>query len=256
MISLLRKLFHIKKHDYYCPFCNLNTNFSLLPEYYFRTLQLHLFEYSIFNFETLNVYQYSCSLCGASERKRSIALFLKLNFDPNKILQALGIDIIFRQIELFFKKNFVFFNYLTLDKYNSDANYQLDVENMSEINDNSFDLIICSHVLEHVSNPFNAVKEIYRILKKNGHAIILVPILLSIDKTIENPSYNTDESRWKHYGQNDHLRIFSKKDFLFLLKSVSFEVKEFGINYFGSDNFKKCGLTDTSTLYVCIKNET
>ncbi|HOU98266.1 MAG TPA: class I SAM-dependent methyltransferase [Bacteroidales bacterium] len=255
MINLLKKIIRIKKVNEYCPVCNINTTFNQLPAFYFKKLQQYRFEYSIFNFETFNVYQYSCSRCGASDRERLIVLFLKQYFDPHKILQVLDIGITSKQIESFFKKNFASSTYLTLDKYNSDANYQLDVENMSEINDNSFDLIICSHVLEHIPNPFNAVNEIYRILKKQGQAIILVPILLSIDKTIENPSYNTDELRWKYYGQNDHLRLFSKKDFLSLIKSVPFEIKELGIDYFGADSFNICGLTETSTLYLCTKNE-
>ncbi len=253
MINLIKKLIQREKYIYFCPVCNQNTNFNLLPAYYFKMLQLYKFEYSIFNFETFNVYQYSCSRCGASDRERLIALYFKKNFEPNQISRVLDIGITSKQIEIFFKNNFASSTYLTLDKYNTHAHYQLDVENMSTIKNDSFDVIICSHVLEHIPNPFNAIQEIYRILKKHGQAIILVPILLSIDKTIENPSYNTDELRWKYYAQNDHLRLFSKKDFLSLLMSVPFKIHELGINYFGSNNFEKCGLTNTSTLYVCIK---
>lgn len=110
-------------------------------------------------------------------------------------------------------------------------------------------------MLEHVKNPHNAMKEIYRILKNNGQAIILVPILLSIEESIENPEYNTEDLRWKYYGQNDHLRIFSKAGFISLLKSVLFDVKELDINFFGKEVFASCGLTKTSVLYLCKKNE-
>ena len=247
-----RIIFEIKKNKY-CPVCNSKTHFFIIPIELLKMWQKYGFVYSIFDFETLNVIEYSCAKCCASDRDRLYALYFIKNFKRDLDLKVLdiGYSEVFKK---FIIKNYPNIYYDTLDKFNNDAKYKLDVEDMNELKDETYDFVICSHVLEHVVNPEKAVKEIYRVLKKKGQAIIMVPILLSIKNTIENPSYNTEELRWKYYGQGDHLRIYSKNDFLKLLYSVGFKVNELGVNYFGRDTFNKSGITQKSVLYLCKKN--
>lgn len=99
----------------------------------------------------------------------------------------------------------------------------IDIQNIP-YEDNTFDLIISSHVLEHVPNDKKALKEFYRVLKPNGQAVILVPSLYSLKKTFELPQINTPELRQRYYKQHDHQRYYSCDDFFNLLESVGFKV--------------------------------
>jgi ubiquinone/menaquinone biosynthesis C-methylase UbiE len=59
----------------------------------------------------------------------------------------------------------------------SGANYIVDIcqNNSAIIDDNKFDIVICTEVLEHTLNPFNAINEIYRITKKDGVLLLSTP---------------------------------------------------------------------------------
>jgi ubiquinone/menaquinone biosynthesis C-methylase UbiE len=96
--------------------------------------------------------------------------------------------------------------------------------------DNSFDIIFCSHVLEHIPDDRLAMRELYRILKPEGFAILQVPIKdvfngRVIDKTYEDFSITTPEGREKAFGQNDHVRVYGR-DFKDRIASVGFVVRE------------------------------
>jgi ubiquinone/menaquinone biosynthesis C-methylase UbiE len=91
--------------------------------------------------------------------------------------------------------------------------------------DESFDTVICNHVLEHVSDDRKAMREFYRILKKDGWAVLLVPIA-DIDKTYEDFSITTEAGRLKAFGQGDHVRKYGR-DYIDRLKSVGFNVTVF-----------------------------
>ena len=96
--------------------------------------------------------------------------------------------------------------------------------------DNSFDIIFCSHVLEHIPDDRLAMRELYRVLKPNGFAILQVPIKdvfngRVIEKTYEDFSITTPEGKEKAFGQNDHVRVYGR-DFKERVSSVGFQVKE------------------------------
>ena len=74
--------------------------------------------------------------------------------------------------------------------------------------DNYFDVIICNHVLEHITDDRKAIKELYRVLNSSGIAILNVPIKKSLNMTMEKAEYNTPELREKYYGQADHVRFY------------------------------------------------
>lgn len=74
--------------------------------------------------------------------------------------------------------------------------------------DNSFDCIIANQVLEHIQDDIKAMKEIYRVLKPGGTAIITVPINEDLIETYENPEIILPKDREKHFGQWDHVRWY------------------------------------------------
>jgi len=124
----------------------------------------------------------------------------------------------------------IFSSLSTIDYYPVDidaSRYNLrDVIDIQKINyaDNMFDVIICSHVLEHVPDDHSAIKELFRVLKKNGTAFILVPIFYDLYRTYENPSYNTPELREEHFGHHDHVRKYGT-DFSTRLIYSGFDVE-------------------------------
>lgn len=148
-----------------------------------------------------------CPNCLSLERHRLLWLFLKrktdifskqvkmLHFAPEKFLRVL-----FNKMENI--------EYVTADLFKSDVDFKVDITDMKCFKDNSFDFIVCSHVMEHVKNDDKAFSEMYRILKPNGYAVILVPV--KGDTTKEEPVDRpySDEERTKYFGQSDHVRFY------------------------------------------------
>ena len=91
--------------------------------------------------------------------------------------------------------------------------------------DGSFDLILCSHVLEHVPEDQRAMTELHRVLAPGGMAILMVPIALDRATTDEDPSVTDPQERIRRFGQFDHVRLYGR-DYVDRLKSAGFEVVE------------------------------
>ena len=95
-----------------------------------------------------------------------------------------------------------------------------------DFENNSFDLIICSHVLEHVPEDRVAIKELFRVLKRDGIAILQVPISASLQRTIEDPFLTDPQERERRFGQHDHVRIYGA-DYPTRLREGGFSVEAF-----------------------------
>ncbi len=70
------------------------------------------------------------------------------------------------------------------------------------------------------------MKELKRILKPEGIAILQVPFSRLLEKTYENKTILSEKEREIHFGQNDHVRIYGI-DYLRRLENVGFIVEEF-----------------------------
>jgi SAM-dependent methyltransferase len=90
--------------------------------------------------------------------------------------------------------------------------------------DKSFDVILCNHVLEHVADDGQAVKELHRVLKPGGWGILQVPIALALGHTIEDPTASSDDERIRMFGQRDHVRLFAAADYPSRLRAGGFTV--------------------------------
>jgi SAM-dependent methyltransferase len=90
--------------------------------------------------------------------------------------------------------------------------------------DDSFDLVLCSHVLEHVPDDVRAMREFRRVLASTGRAILQHPIKLTLANTFEDDAISSPEERERAYGQHDHLRLYGR-DFGDRLQSVGFDVE-------------------------------
>ncbi|MDE7311519.1 MAG: class I SAM-dependent methyltransferase [Eubacterium sp.] len=135
-----------------------------------------------------------------------------------------------------------------------EVTYQIDLQNMSLFQDGEFDLIVCSHVLEHVCSDKQAMQEIYRVLDEKGLAVLLVPIDLDRKQTDEQWGLSQAENE-KRFGQKDHVRSYSRKDFIDRLKAVGFTVFLLDESYFTYQEFRENAFLETFTLYVVCKND-
>jgi len=128
----------------------------------------------------------------------------------------------------------------------------IDITNLP-FEDDIFDAIICSHVLEHIQNDKKAISELFRILKPGGFAILQVPISKILETTFEDPSVILPEERKKIFGQFDHVRIYGQ-DFKTRIEEAGFILKLFNpIKEKLCDNIEKYALNPDEDLYVAYK---
>ena len=143
-------------------------------------------------------------------------------------------------------------DYTTADLYSPIVDVKADILNLP-FDDNSFDIVFCNHVLEHIKDDKKAMQELYRVLKPNGMGIFQIPQDLSLDKTYEDFSITSPEERTKHFGQYDHVRIYGK-DYFNKLENVGFEVHQIDYSKKISDELiKKYCLVKGEILPVCFK---
>jgi SAM-dependent methyltransferase len=125
-------------------------------------------------------------------------------------------------------------SYATADFLRIDCDLKLDMSNMREVENGSYDLILAFDVLEHVPDFKLALVETHRILADGGKAVFSVPQKRMLAETDEDPSANTAAERLKLFGQEDHLRIFGD-DFPMLLEKHGFEVTVVDASSFSQD---------------------
>jgi len=113
-----------------------------------------------------------------------------------------------------------------------DATRYRHIENMRSADltaapfpDDAFDIVICSHVLEHVPDDARALGEIRRILAPGGHALLLTPLALDGLGTDEDPALHDPVEQDRRFGQWDHVRIYGRDDFLARMRAAGFETR-------------------------------
>ena len=98
--------------------------------------------------------------------------------------------------------------------------------------ENTFDLIICYHILEHVIDDVKAMSELYRVMKPNGTVLIQTPF--KEGEIYEDYSITSEAERLLHFGQEDHVRVYSVEGLKTRLESVGFDVI---VNRFERDTY-------------------
>ena len=91
--------------------------------------------------------------------------------------------------------------------------------------DNSFDIVICSHVLEHIPDDRKAFSELFRILKPGGHALLLVPLAHDGKGLDEDPTISDPAEQDRRFGQWDHVRIYDTESFLGRMGEAGFDTR-------------------------------
>lgn len=262
MINKLRAIKHIlfskntsnvPSGEFSCSVCGIeNVAMYPLPAFYLTQGHKYQHVHNPYFAETINFAHYRCANCAASDRDRLYALYLKPLFNKSSTNIKL-LDIAPANALRSFLKGFSKVEYRSMDLMMDDVDDNLDITNMDAYKDEQFDFFICSHVLEHIPDDKQAMRELFRILKKGGKGIAMVPINLNLDETMEDPECTDIPTRWKLYGQDDHIRMYGKADFIKRLQSIGFTVEQLGESYFGSEVFEKNAIFPTSVLYIVSK---
>ena len=157
------------------------------------------------------------------ERHRLIWLYLNNETDfftaPKKVLH-------FAPEQAFYKlfRNQKNLDYTTTDLFSPLADVKADICDLP-FKDNSYDVILCNHVLEHIPDDKKAMQELYRVLKPGGMGIFQIPQDLNRATTFADDSITDQKERAKIFGQYDHVRIYGR-DYFDKLRSIGFIIIE------------------------------
>jgi SAM-dependent methyltransferase len=157
-----------------------------------------------------DIENFECPRCGSHDRERHLLLYLRaanllprmkgahiLHFAPERHLQE-------------FIRGAQPGEYVLADLFPQDARVQrIDLENIP-FPAAHFDFVVANHVLEHVSDDGQALREIFRVLKGGGHAILQTPYAAGLARTFEDPCIDSEMARLHAYGQEDHLRLYGQ----------------------------------------------
>ena len=185
------------------------------------------------------------------ERHRLLWLYLKNETDffkaPRKVLH-------FAPEQAFYKRFRAMKNldYTTTDLNSPLADVKADICDLP-FEDDSYDVIFCNHVLEHIPDDTKAMQELYRILKPSGMAILQIPQDLQRVDTFEDNSITDRNERAAIFGQYDHVRIYGR-DYFDKLRTIGFKVHE--VDYtaqLDAAEVDKYRLAKGEILPVCFK---
>ena len=154
------------------------------------------------------------------ERHRLLWLYLdrKTSFltDSIRVLHVAPEQVFYKKF-----KSFSHWNYTTTDLHSPLADVKADICALP-FEDNSYDLILCNHVLEHIPNDLKAMKELYRVLKPRGTAILQVPLEEDRENTFEDDSITDQQERTRIFGQYEHVRVYGQ-DYYNRLQKAGFK---------------------------------
>ena len=144
-------------------------------------------------------------------------------------------------------------DYLTADLLNPRAMVKMDITDI-RYPDESFDVIYCSHVLEHVPDDRKAMHEFFRVLKPSGWAVLLVPIIG--ERTFEDSSITDPIQRSKLFGQEDHVRNYGR-DYVDRLRGAGFYVEEvLPADFLSQEEIVRMGIHSAAgEIYLCKKQQ-
>lgn len=185
------------------------------------------------------------------ERHRLLWLYLKNETDfftaKKKVLH-------FAPEQAFYKRfrSLKHLDYTTTDLLSPLADVKADICNLP-FEDNSYDVILCNHVLEHIPDDTKAMQELYRVLKVGGMGVFQIPQDLNRKDTFEDDSITDKNERAKIFGQYDHVRIYGR-DYFNKLRSMGFKVEEVDYtNDIDSEMVKKYCLAKGEVIPICYK---
>lgn len=143
--------------------------------------------------------------------------------------------------------------YVSADLFSPIVDVKADLLDLP-FDDESFDVVFCNHVLEHIEDDQKAMSELYRVMRKGGWGIFQVPMKPSLERTYEDFTIQDPQDRQKHFGQYDHVRWYGM-DYFDRLRNAGFETDaNYYSRQFSAADIKKWGLMENEILPVVRKN--
>ena len=143
-------------------------------------------------------------------------------------------------------------DYITSDLESPIADVKADICDLP-FDDNSFNVIFCNHVLEHIPDDTKAMQELYRVLKPKGMGVFQIPQDLSREKTFEDNAITDKKQRTEIFGQYDHVRVYGR-DYFSKLRSIGFKVDEIDYaNKLDQKTIMRYALMKEEILPICYK---
>lgn len=144
-------------------------------------------------------------------------------------------------------------DYVSADLYSPIVDVKADILDLP-FADESFDVVFCNHVLEHIVDDHKAMSELFRVMKPGGWGIFQVPMKNSLEQTYEDFNITDPKERQKHFGQYDHVRWYGM-DYFDRLRKVGFRAEAlFYSQEFTDEDIKRFGLNKNEILPVVFKN--
>jgi SAM-dependent methyltransferase len=185
-----------------------------------------------------------CARCGSLPRDRRLYdLLKKENLLQGRVLDFSPSRALYRKI-----KKLPGVEYLSSDfAHEFLSDHQFDITAI-DLPGNFIDLIICFHVLEHVPDDQKAMAELFRVLKPGGNMLVQSPFREG--EIYENSAITTGDERKKHFGQEDHVRIYSEEGLSERLNKAGFHVKALP---FLEQLFNRSGFLEKEIILTCKK---
>lgn len=230
------------------PVSFIRKNDKLLRRFVSLSYRGNAYECNICNF-TMNKFidlsngNKLCPKCGSLPRTRRLWQLIEPSIAGKDILQFSPSKSLSDKIANSNPKSYVTTDYE--DEFEADKKH--DIQAIDEL-DNSFDIVICYHVLEHIPDDRKAMSELYRILRPNGSCYIQTPF--KDGDIYEDNNITTPEGRLAHFGQEDHLRIYSVAGLKSRLEENGFKVE---VKEFSETNNNRFGLNENEAVLLATK---
>jgi len=167
-----------------------------------------------------------CPNCLSNARERLVIAMLQhhVNIDNKKILHLSPEKNVYQYLK--YKSEVITADLVRGFYKNIDKQITKEDATAFSFADQSFDVVIANHVLEHIPDDLKAMSEIFRVLKKGGVAILQVPYSETISESIEESLIENPARQSALFGQKDHVRIYQLNDYISRLEQSGFIVSK------------------------------
>lgn len=234
-----------------CNICNNDVFFTSFPDTYEEMWKKTGFMYWNADFLLQSREKFSCPVCNATDRERLMAAFLEgIQAEEGETIRMLHIVPSPSLAAYVHGRKEIQYETMNIAAQNGIS--CADLQCMGGLENEAYELIVCSHLLQRVEDDVRVMRELYRILKSQGMCLVTVPLIEGKSDTDEQWGCSEEEN-WRRFSQYDHCRLYGKRDFINRLRKVGFYVNELGMEWFGEEFYREHGFDERSILYVVTK---
>jgi len=194
-----------------------------------------------------------CPHCQSKDRERTLLFFLErmtsfFEQTEQKVLHIAPEAKLAEKLKAFLPQG----NHYDADLNPENATHEIDITTIP-FEDETFDVVICNHVLEHIPDDALAMRELRRVLKHGGFALLQVPISLEIFKTVEDFSITDPVGREAAFGQVDHVRVYGR-DYVTRLSRSGWNVRMYyALDFLSAEEIEQFSLIEDEPVFYCEK---